>query len=383
MGQKVTVTYKQLFFITLFVSFFSVSHLALNPVYLLSFFMILIYIAIVFLVKKLKISVTEVVIYCVILMLSVSQYFALLTTLTKFREVNILSPALLIYSILLGAISYNVGISITKSARVSVYSKILKFLVFFLIVEMLSRIIIFRGNTGDFYAFKRSFFYFDSNFTGLVILNFLFFYYYLSLKGIFYFKRSYRILLWALLILTFSRSSIIVGIVLYFLLLRAGRMRAFVIVCTGAYGIYQMISMVQYYISGGRFLEIDGSFNSKFYILDMFLDFYSELNLYEKATGIGMGNLAFYLDIFAHNIIVTFIAELGIIGTIILMLYFLYTLIKSNYYTSFILLPTFIAGLSLFSAYSPFLFVLLTLILIEEKSNIETPNSSYRLQKTP
>lgn len=81
--------------------------------------------------------------------------------------------------------------------------------------------------------------------------------------------------------------------------------------------------------------------------------------------GIGMGNTSQFIGIFAHNIFVTMILEMGIVGTVLFLLYVFYTLKLSNGYALFIWVPIFVGGISLFSAFSPFAFIICALICCE------------------
>lgn len=362
------IKYKNLLSLILFISYFSINGLPLNPVYLIALLLILLYILILFTKNNLKVSHFELFIYILVLLLAASQFVGLRKTLSSFGEANYLSVLLLLYSLLMAGITSSIASKVNQQDRLTAYSKTLSYLCIFLCVETFTRFTIFKGSSNSIYAFKESFFYFDSNFTGLVVLNFLFFFYYLEVRKSFNFSLFYKILLWSLLILTFSRASIAAGVVLYILLLTSGRLRNILITLSGLVGSYLLLTLYSYYSTGGSFLNIDGSLNSKFYIINIFINFYNNLTITEKLFGVGIGNASGFLGVFAHNIIVTFLAELGILGTTLILIFFYYSLLKSKYYTFFIVLPTIVAGMSLFSAYSPFVFVLIALIIIEEKS---------------
>lgn len=281
-------------------------------------------------------------------------------------EKTFMSSLLFSYSILLGAVVLSLADRIDLERTALVYKYILNVLLFFLLIELLLRILMQGGNEG-FYNYKNGFMYYDSNFTGLVILSFLFFYHFLKRRGIYRAPRLSFFFLWVFLFLTFSRASVFAGLASILVLYNFSYIRLKSIVVFG--GSFVVIALLfSMYASGVSFVEYDGSFNSKFNIIYSAMNYYlEEFGVREKLFGIGLGNTQYVLGIFAHNIFVTFALELGLVGASALVLFVTYLTVKTNGLALVVVVPNFVAGFSLFSAYSPFLFVCLALIYHHER----------------
>ncbi|MEQ5679564.1 hypothetical protein AB7351_13680 [Providencia rettgeri] len=223
---------------------------------------------------------------------------------------------------------------------------------------------------------KSSYFYYDSNFAGLVITSLIAFAIYLN-KVLEVKVKKQIFLLFVLLLLTFSRAAIVAGIIIiiiYHSIVRFRLKSYFTLLATFFTFSYLLY---QYLYIDINFRDIDGSFNSKFYIFSIAEDLYSSLPVDLKFFGIGMGNAELFLDIFAHNIYVTFFLEFGIIGSVVFLSFIAYSLYISKSYTIILWLPVFICGISLFSAYSPFIFIINAIIISEEREKQKGHNPSY------
>ena len=131
---------------------------------------------------------------------------------------------------------------------------------------------------------------------------------------------------------------------------------------------YAASKLVGKYTSGDSYVDVDGSFNSKFYLISSALDNYAGVPFVNKIFGIGLNNFSYYTDgFFAHNIFITLVYEFGILGTLMFVLFLLYSYFKIGKDVTYIFIPLLVAGFSLFSAYVPFLFVLLACMYIEIK----------------
>lgn len=72
---------------------------------------------------------------------------------------------------------------------------------------------------------------------------------------------------------------------------------------------------ISYLFENSNYSNIDGSFNSKFYIISQAFEFYTTQSLMTHMFGVGLGNTEQLLGIFAHNIYVTLVLEFGFIGS--------------------------------------------------------------------
>lgn len=360
------INHYNLLCLVIFCSFFSVKIFVVNLSYLLSIFLLLSFVFL--LIKDKKISKNSLLFFFLALFIFVMQYCSLQITFERVGEYNFLSPILFVYCVILGGIAYHSASKLDLNIRIKAYKNSLLLLVVFLSLELCTRLLL-KPSGGDFYDYKISYMYYDSNFTGLVILNYLFFYYYLRDRKNFYFPKCYEIVLWLFLLLTFSRASILVGFVFYIILYKVGRWRNLFVFLFLLVSIFVFYDLLTQYLQGNNFRAIDGSFNSKFYILKKSIEIFNELTLKEHLFGIGLGNFEYYTGIFAHNILVTFLIEFGLLSAGVLVLFFLLVIKRSNGFANFIIIVNLIAGFSLFSAYSPFLLVLSALILLEENKS--------------
>ncbi|HCB3268873.1 TPA: O-antigen ligase family protein, partial [Citrobacter amalonaticus] len=286
---------------------------------------------------------------------------------------NYLTPLLFVYSILISTVVIETIQPIKYIHRLAIYKKVYNVAVFFLVIELISRILNYNSNKDGFYALKYSVLYFDSNFTGLVILALCSFLLYLKYVKLYDLKQQRRIL-YVLLIATFSRAAIVAMIVTRIGLANPKKVksRSYIMLACAAV-IFSMMA-VEYIYQSESFSDIDGSFNSKFYIINQALALYDKLPFMVHLFGIGLGNTSQFLGIFAHNMYVTLILEMGWFGTTLFVLYIIYTLRISNGYAMYIWLPVFISGISLFSAYSPFIFIIVSLISCENMKVKENYN---------
>lgn len=280
-----------------------------------------------------------------------------------------LSSILFLYCILLGVQVYVVGAGLNKWKRVKVYRFIFDFFIIYMLIDLVCRVFILRSDAGNFYDYKKSFFYFDSNFSGMVISVFTMFGLYLKRKKLLDIGLLKFTILIALLLLSFSRAAILATLLTYFMVSIPKKIRTFSLVTLGVIAMYVLVAMLKEYFLGGSFVSIDGSFNSKFYIMAMAVDNYSNLSTLNKIFGIGFNNYQSLHDIFAHNIIVTLAYELGWYGTLLFLTFNLFYWKKIKNQALYIYIPVLIGGFSLFSAYMPFYFALLSCVYIEEQKN--------------
>lgn len=355
---------------SLFCVFFSINSSPINPTYILGGGLIFI-------------------LFCHIIRYQIIQKYTLLTIIFSFlflisqlvgiyiygdypEGANYLSPFLFVYSVLISACVSESICKIDVSNRIKIYKIFYNVAIIFLVIELLTRLINFNASKDGFYALKFSLLYFDSNFTGLVILSLCSFLYFLKYSMKIDVKLQRRIL-YILLLATLSRAAIAALIITRLGLSNNKKIKSrSTIILVSGFAIFSFMA-VMYIMQGESFVGIDGSFNSKFYIVNKAMTFYQTLPIVVKMFGIGLGNTEQFINIFAHNIYVTMILEMGIVGVLLFVLFIKYTLKISRGYAIYVWLPVFISGISLFSAYSPFIFIMTALICYE--SNINSLNN--------
>lgn len=208
------------------------------------------------------------------------------------------------------------------------------------------------------YSYKfNSIMFQDSNFVALFILVLLFFWVYInrfSGKG-----KLVALVLVALLLLTLSRAAALTVFVFFMLYFFRGR---FYKVRKLLYFVLIPLSLIAFnYLRS--FSYLDGSFSSKFYIVDLFLSYLSSASFNELVFGVGFGNAVNYLGIGAHNIFVFYFVEVGIVGFFLLFRLWWLVLIKSKYKAGAVVFPFVLAGLSLTSTSVPYLYIIFAIIV--------------------
>lgn len=355
-----------LYFIFLICSFISFNKILVNPIYIIGFISIFISF---FLLKSVKINKFQLLFYAYFVLFLLGSMVGIFYFKENYVESVFMSSILYGYCILLGAQTILVGLSLIKRERVLIYRTTYNFLILFMFLDFLIRFFLTNKGTGNFYSYKASIFYFDSNFAGLLILCFFYFALFLKRNLIYNLGAFKFIILFILLILTFSRAAIFAFFVSYILLTYGEKYIKSIFFVFSFICFYWFFILLNSYIGGEDFLSVDGSFNSKFYIIKLALDNYPFLDNFNKIFGIGLANFIQLTDgIFAHNILVTLVYEFGLYGILIYLIFLLSSYKKIGKDFFYILLPFFIASFSLFSAYSPFLFVLIACMYVERKS---------------
>lgn len=214
---------------------------------------------------------------------------------------------------------------------------------------------IFEGNP-FFYRFKdNSLMFEDSNFVGATLV--------VAYGAIRYLatelnirQKKLGLLIFISTVLTFSRASIIalVAVEFFCLFWRFNKILKILI-------IIFFITILMYSFN---FLFEDGSFRTKFYIIDLFLNAYPKLSLENKLFGVGLGNSFEFLGIGAHSVIVVYGFELGLVGTLIQLLIVIFMVIASRGRALFVLFPYYINGFSLTAIAIPSLFFFIGIITI-------------------
>lgn len=278
---------------------------------------------------------------------------------------NITSSILFIFCILLGVSTVHMGGSLTLKERGIIYLRICDFMIVFMFLDLFSRII-FSAGGGGFYDYKFGPFYFDSNFTGNILLAFFMFYFFLKKSKIINIGYIRFLLILILLCGTFSRAAIFSCIVSLLLISLNARYLIYIIYFSIFFGVFAIYKMIGFYLSGGDFLNFDPSFNSKFVLIDIALQNYQNLPSVNKFFGIGLNNFSFFSDgMFAHNIFITLFYEFGYLGMALFFIINLMFYLKVGKYALYLIFPFLICSFSLFSAYMPFFFIIMGCIYLE------------------
>jgi hypothetical protein len=356
-----------LYFLFLFLAFFSVNDLVINPVYILG--VLCVFLTIPFIKFS---AVNKLTLYSFLFFTLISFNFILGFYFQDFyyKEISPLyvSSILFAYSILLGTLFYEIGLRTNIEQRKRVYFLINRSLIIFMLLELITRLMNPDYSEISFYKYKDSVLYYDSNFTGIVLCVFLMFFVFLKKYKIYNIGNFSFFAYILFLFLTISRASIVAFFVSYICVVLFGRYFKYFAVLIMVVLSYFSFKMVNIYLSGDSFVDIDGSFNSKFYIISQAIDLYGNLPFLLKFFGIGLANFSKYAGIFAHNIVVTFIFELGVFGSLLFLSFFIYLYFKTKGAVLYILMPVLVGGFSLFSAYSAFLFVLSAAVWVEINS---------------
>jgi hypothetical protein len=230
----------------------------------------------------------------------------------------------------------------------------------------------YSGHTresGLAYMFKyNSIMYPDSNFVGVQVCLTYFFTVYLYKENLLvHWAKNLRYVLFVLVILSTSRSAIIT-MVFYTLIFNK---ISFPFKLSKKQIIWLLSIVVSLVLASVFILSLiknDESFNSKFMILYLAVDFIKEIPLTSFLFGIGMGNTFSFIGIGAHNLLVTLTLETGLIGLTLFIVSLYFSIKKTKGKALYVVLPLLTMGFSFVSLALPFLFAFLAIIYVVENS---------------
>lgn len=257
--------------------------------------------------------------------------------------------------------------SIPAAVRDRMVPRILDWILAFLTIECISRLICSphmqvsaQTDTSDaFYRYKQSLFFFDSNFAGIEILCLLaIMFAYRDAIG-----RKKWLLIYVLLFATLSRASIAAGLC-QLAIYKLWRWRVWTFFVLMAAQTLIIVKLLGDYLRNGpqAMQAVDGSLASKFLVLSLMIRNYQQAGWMQKLFGVGVDNTVSLMGIFAHNIVVTFVLELGIAGSLLLGFYVWALSRKRPVPIYLLILPVIVNGFSLVSTSMPFFFVALGLL---------------------
>lgn len=303
--------------------------------------------------------------FFLILLIAVSQAIGIAHS--PAAEKNYLTPALFLTSLLIAPAIMLLARQCTLARLHRLMPHIIHWVLIFLTIECVSRLILspyLPATAGTdvsdtFYLYKASLFFFDSNFVGIEILCFL--------ALMFAFRETIGpkrwLLAYFLLFATLSRASIAAGIcqLVIYKLWRWRVWAFFGLLAAQVIAIYQLF--VSYTTQGSQAIhDIDGSLASKFFILSLMTETYHRADTAQRLFGIGVGNLFSLAGIFAHNIVATFVLEMGLGGSLLFAVYVWILSRRCPASIYLLILPLVINGFSLVSTSMPYFFVALGLL---------------------
>jgi hypothetical protein len=207
-----------------------------------------------------------------------------------------------------------------------------------------------------FYQYKQSLMFSDSNAVGIALLCLI------AVMLVYrrHFRGRHLILAYCLVLATISRASIIAAVFQYAIYKFWRRRRLLVggLIFSSPLIVYYLLRS---YINGDPNLNslADRSFLSKLYMLQSMIDIFQRADIAQHLFGIGSGNTQYLAGMAAHNIIVVFVLELGVVGSAALIAYVWFLARKSPVAFSLLIVPLVINGFSLFLTTSPFMYVTL------------------------
>ncbi|MFS1510725.1 MULTISPECIES: hypothetical protein [unclassified Vibrio] len=212
-----------------------------------------------------------------------------------------------------------------------------------------------RGTTFYIYKFNTLMFG-SSNTTALAALGAFFLLLFISDTNE---KKQYLplILLLVIIYFTFSRAAIL-AVLVGLLLLYDLKLSKLIVSLLLFFG-WNILFYIKNYSD-------DLSLLTKVQILERIYDFYSnQATLEHIFTGVGLNESPKYIQINAHNVFMTYIFELGLIGLIALLFWIGNLMYKSKQWCAYVIIPILFSGLSYFIyAGSPFIFAPMVLVCL-------------------
>jgi hypothetical protein len=218
-------------------------------------------------------------------------------------------------------------------------------------------------NNNYFYNFKEnSIIFMDSNHVAIVLLAIYFMLIYLKKE----FKINlliYIVIVFILILFTYSRASIIATISFTFIYafirpqkIENNKIAMIIIILLIVLSLKNIITM---------FSE-DASLLSKFYIFEQIIKYTKTSNIKRLIIGVGYGNSPKFIGIGTHNLFFTYYIEGGILSLIEIISLYVYMLYKfAN--IAYVLIPFIFAGLSFSPSAQTYLYCIIAIIILLEK----------------
>lgn len=238
-----------------------------------------------------------------------------------------------------------------------------------LILDFLNRVK-FRDNyyvgLQYFYNFKKNGIMFqDSNFSGfLAMINFCFALY-LKDNKIIYFSKIKLLTFFLLIVLNLSRAAILaslIGIIYSWFEKKSKKIRL--------YFFFLFVLIIPFIsISLFNLFFNDDSFGTKIAIFEKTFNYLKDASIIQLLFGNGIFSSPKFLVISGHNYISQVIVEFGLIIFILQMVLFFSSLIYTKGKSFYIILPYFVAGLSMAPINIPYFYAMIAMIILIEENN--------------
>lgn len=216
-----------------------------------------------------------------------------------------------------------------------------------------------NASTNFIYAYKNnSIMYSDSNGTGIHILMVFVFLFFLETEINIKHINIKKIILFILLIGTFSRAAWITGIVF---LIANYFYKNFNFIKLFFFIFFILLFLfVVYPIYLEDYFKNDLSLNDHMSIFETGIDFIHNVNFFSFFIGIGISLSEDSLGRYAHNYFLTTLIETGFIGLILNLLVYFFLILKSKVKILVIIIPFFLIIMSSNLNFVPFLFMILS-----------------------
>ncbi|MCL2682466.1 MAG: O-antigen ligase family protein [Bacteroidales bacterium] len=171
-----------------------------------------------------------------------------------------------------------------------------------------------------------------------------------------------------LLALTLSRAaipSVFVGLIYYRFFRDLNWEKALLI-----FFLFCIVALVSLLVLMDLFF--DGSFQSKFLILQESLEYYKTANLKQILFGIGFYETGYIMTHYAHNYFLLFFMESGVIGFLLLCTTWFYLIKTTRGVAIIILLPFFIQANSEGSTFMPYFYVAMAFLVLFSNRKLES-----------
>ncbi len=318
-------------------------------------------------------------------LISISQSIGI--THSPSDERNYLSPFLFVTTLLIGPVMMILAKSCSSANLDRTVLRVVNWILTALAIECVTRFIFspHMGVTAEtdisdsFYLYKTSLFHYNSNFVGIEILCLL--------SIMFAFKeeigRKKWLLVYLLLFASLSRASIAAGIC-QLVVYKFWRWRGRILFALLAAQLFIVSRLLVDYSARGpdATLAVDGSFSTKFLILSQMVSIYNNSSAVQRLFGVGAGNFINLSGVFpADNILATFVTELGIVGSLLLVGYIWILSRKCPASIYLLVLPVVVNGFSAVSTSMPYFIAALGLLGALRGSNRDGPCISGEKQQ--
>ncbi len=306
--------------------------------------------------KEKKIIVSNIVRYTFLFII-----YLILTQIYIGGNLNVLISV--IYSLIYLPLIIIIFMQLSKEEILNISHRFIQLSTIVLIIECICRIVpnisqlgiamktLFTGT--EFYVFKyNSIMYNDSNFVAIFVVLLSVFSFYLSKKYKYKKCRFILFIQFIICILTFSRAAILTLICFYLANYLLDKKHIWILIV-----FIPIIIFISIYTM--KEISSDGSFQMKIFTILDGINQFRELDIMNILFGVGFNNSINLLGRSAHNFILTYLIETGIVGLILIISLYIYIAIKTNYRTIYIFIPFIVMGMS-FAPYAlPYMYAIL------------------------